>query len=352
MKNKEDIESKRIQGSLNYYDNARELAKLKKELEWLTEVNSQSLQATLKDLEGSYRNFFRKTHRFPRYKNKYNPKQSYKVPQHIRIREDGRIQIPKFKEGIKAVIHRPIEGKILSAFISKKASGKYYISVSCECEKPNSIKQDKAVGVDLGIKDLAITSEGVKYENPKYYIKAQSKLKYIQRKYSRHKGKQTKRRLALLHEKVANQRHDYLHKISKELIDENQAIILENLCVKRMLQNSKLAKHISDSSLSSFVNYLQYKADWYDREIIQIDRFFPSSKTCSNCGYVKQDLTLKDREWTCPECKFKLDRDINASLNILKQGLNKCGRNYRVKQCELPTLVGAITTEASAFRRG
>ncbi len=351
MKNKEHIEAKRIQGSLNYYDNARKLTKLKKELDWLNECNSQSLQATLKDLEGSYRSFFRKTHKFPQYKSKKNPKHSYKIPQHIQIK-NNKIQILKFKEGIKTVFHRQIEGKILSATISKNASGKYYIAISCECKKSKMKKQNSIIGIDMGIKDLVITSEGKKYSNPKYYIKKQSKLKYIQRKYSKYKGKRTKHKLALLHEKVTNQRHDYLHKISKELIDENQAIVLEDLNVKGMLQNHRLAKHISDSSWNTFINYLQYKANWYGREIIKIDRFFPSSKTCSNCRYIKQDLTLKDREWLCPECKTKLDRDINASLNILKQGLNKCGRDYRVKQCELPSLEGAKTTEALAFRQG
>ena len=351
MKNKEDIEVKRIQGSLNYYDNAKELTSLKKELDWLTECNSQSLQATLKDLEGSYRSFFRKTHKFPKYKSKYNPKQSYKIPQYIQIK-DNKIQIPKFKEGIKTVFHRYIEGKILSAFISKKASNKYYVSISCECKKPKSKKQNKAIEIEVGIKDLVITSEGQKYKNPKYYIKSQSKLKYMQRKYSKYKGGRTKHKLVLIHEKIANQRHDFLHKISKELIDKNQAIILEDLCVKGMLRNHKLAKHISDASWSTFTTYLQYKADWYDREIVRIDRFFPSSKTCSVCGNINETLTLKDREWTCSKCSTKLDRDINASINILKQGLNKCGRNYRVKQCELFPLGKALTTEVTAFRRG
>lgn len=349
MKNKEIIEAKRIKGSLNYYDNAKELTKLKSELEWLKECNSQSLQATLKDLEGSYRNFFRKTHKFPKYKNKYNPKQSYKVPQYIQIK-DNKVQIPKFTEGIKTVFHREIEGKILSACISKKASGKYYISISCECLRPKSKKQNKVIGIDLGIKSFVVTSEGIKYKNPKYYINAQNRLKYIQRKYSKHKSKRTKHKLALIHEKITNQRHDFLHKMSKELIDKNQAIILEDLNVKGMLQNHKLAKCISDSSWSTFVNCLQYKANWYDREIIKIDRFFPSSKTCFVCGNINESLTLKDREWSCTKCNTKLDRDINASLNILKQGLNKCGRNYRVKRCELFPLGKAMTTEVLTFR--
>jgi putative transposase len=351
LTNKEAIEEKRIKGSLNYYDNAKSLTSLKNDLEFLREVNSQSLQATLKDLEGAYRNFFRKTHKFPHYKSRKNPKQSFKIPQNFRI-EDKKVFLPKFQKGIPIILHRPIEGRIISATLSKSSGGKYYISFCCEVDRLEKKQIDCIIGVDLGIKDFAITSDGERYSNGNFYRKTEKKLKFIQRKYSKHKGLKTKKQLGKLHEKVSNQRKDFLHKLSFKMVNENQVIVLEDLNVKGMLKNHKLAKSISDVGWGYFYQFLNYKSGWYGREIIKIDRFFPSSKTCSICGYVKDDLTLKDRTWKCSKCNGEIDRDLNAAINILKQGLNKCGRNYRIKQCELPTIVGALTTEAHGFSRG
>jgi putative transposase len=324
---------------------------LKKKLLFLKEVNSQSLQATLKDLEGSYRNFFRKTHKFPNFKSKKNPKQSFKIPQHVKI-GNNKVYFPKFKEGIKIVLHRPIDGKILSATISKSSGGRYYISFSCEVDKKPKHNSDSIIGIDLGIKDFAVTSDGNRYSNGNFYRKTEKKLKYIQRRYSKFKGKKNKIKLGILHEKVANQRKDFLHKLSTKIINENQVIVLEDLNVKGMVKNHCLAKSISDSGWGYFNQFINYKSNWYDRETIKIDRFFPSSKTCSICGFIKEDLSLKDRAWECPNCKSKIDRDVNAAINILKQGLNKCGRNYRIKQCELSSIEEAMTIEAPAFRQG
>ena len=227
--------------------------------------------------------------------------------------------IPKFKEGIKMSLHRPTKGIIKSATISVTPTGKYFVSILCDTkeELPTKapIKENTTIGVDLGIKDFAITSEGEVFENPKYLRKAQSKLKYVQRKYAKYKGKRTKKKLAKLHENVVNKRKDFLHKVSTQLIRENQTICLETLSVKNMVKNHNLAQAISDASWATFVSMLEYKAEWYGKNILRIGQFAPSSKTCS-CGVINKDLKLSDREWTCKSCGTTHDRDILAACNI------------------------------------
>ena len=200
----------------------------------------------------------------------------------------------------------------------------------------------------MGIKDFAITSNGDVIENPKHLREAQSKLKYTQRKYSKNKGKKTKEKLALLHEKVANKRKDFLHKTSIKLIRENQTIALETLAVKNMVKNHCLAQAISDASWSTFVSMLEYKAEWHGKNTLRIGRFAPSSKTCSDCGSINKELTLKDREWTCEGCGVTHDRDVNAAINIKSFALKKqfCQGLTVKNQDELPTLVGVLTPEA------
>ena len=202
-------------------------------------------------------------------------------------------------------LHRPTNGTIKSATISVTPTGKYFVSILCDTKEEIPTKalitESTTIGIDLGIKDFAITSEGEVFENPKYLRKAQSKLKYIQRKYSKYKGKRTKKKLVKLHEDVVNKRKDFLHKVSTKLIRENQTICLETLAVKNMVKNHNLAQAISDVSWSSFVNMLEYKAEWYGKNILRIGQFAPSSKTCS-CGVINKDLKLSDREWTCKSC--------------------------------------------------
>ena len=324
--------------SLNYYDNAESLTKLKNELIWLKEVNSQSIQSALKHLDIAYNRFFRKLAKFPRFKKKFD-KQSFHVPQSLAI-EDDKLSIPKFKKGIEIVIHRPMEGKILNGTITKSVTGKYYISIVCEVGHQELEKTNSSVGIDTGIKDLAILSDGKKYENIKSFRTSLKKLKYEQRQLSnktKGSGQRNKQRtkLALIHEKVANKRKDHLHKVSTDIIKNHDIICVEDLNIKGMIKNHKLAQALLDVSLGMFYDMLSYKSSWNDKIIVKIDRFFPSSKMCSNCHWIKRDLTLKDRKWICMCCGTTHDRDINASNNILLQGLNELsvlGINSDIKQ--------------------
>jgi len=311
----------------NFNNCCSSLTKLKNDSNyfWLNDVNAQTLQSSLKNLENAYQGFFYKRTKFPKFKSKKNNKDSFHVPQHIKI-NNNKVKLPKFKEDIKFIKHREIKGKVCSATISRTPTGKYYISILTEQESKKHLdKTDKRIGIDLGIKDFAITSEGQRYTNPKFLYKFQRKLKTAQQHLSRkQKGSNSRERarlkVAKIYEKITNSRNDMQHKISMNLIRKYDMIALEDLNIKGMVQNYKLAKAISDSSWSSFVTKLTYKAQWYGKEVIKIDRFFPSSKTCSDCGYINQNLTLDVRNWMCV-CGSKHDRDVNASKNILKRAL-------------------------------
>ncbi|WP_341761963.1 RNA-guided endonuclease TnpB family protein [Candidatus Tisiphia endosymbiont of Thecophora atra] len=325
LKNKEEIEAKRIKGNLNYYDNAKQLTLLKREKEWLRDCNSQSLQATLKHLDSAYRMFFRKTHAFPNFKDK-NAKQSFTIPQHFKL-EDNKIHFPKFNEGIKVEEHRKLQGKFVVATLSKSATNKYYISIIVEKEIQTSLLIEKSIGIDLGIKDLIVCSDGKKYHNIRSLSNLEDKLRYKQKQLSKKvKGsnnrKRAKHKVAIVHEKIKNTRSDYIHKMTKAIINENQVIIAEDLHVKGMMRNHKLAKAISDVAWHEIHRQLEYKSKWNGRAYHIIDRFFPSSKMCSFCNFVNAQLMLNDRTWSCPSCGTQLDRDLNASINILNQGLN------------------------------
>jgi len=309
------------QKGLTYFNNASALTQLKRlpEFEWLNEVNAQSLQQALRNLDVAYHNFFNKKAKFPAFKKKRN-KQSFTVPQHFNIKDDI-LNVPKCY-GIKIKIHRPIDGIMKSITISRTPSGKYFASVLCEVEIPDPIHKGNEIGVDYGIKSFITTSEAEIVESPKFLRQSEKKLKRMQRRVSRQtKGSSSRKKaikkLARQHEKVANQRQDFLHKTSRILVRENQAIYIENLAISNMVKNHHLAKSISDSGWNTFVNMLKYKGQWYGCRIVELDRFFPSSKRCHICGYVHESLTLSDRSWLCPECKTNHDRDINAAINIL-----------------------------------
>ena len=315
-------------------------AKYKKEFPFLKEVDSLALANAQLHLDKAYKNFFRdKSVGFPRFKSKKNPVQSYTTNNQngtVALIDSKFIKVPKLKSLIRIKLHRQPKGMIKSATISRHASGKYYISLLCKEEISELPKTNSAIGIDLGITDFAILSDGQKIDNNKFTSKMEKKLKREQRKLSRRallakqKGinlfeaknyQKQKRKVARLHEKVMNQRTDFLNKLSTEIIKNHDIICIEDLNVKGMLRNHKLARSISDVSWSSFVAKLQYKADWYGREIIKVDQWFPSSQICSECGHKDGKKSLDIREWTCPICHTHHDRDINASINILIEGL-------------------------------
>ncbi|EPC6330680.1 IS200/IS605 family element RNA-guided endonuclease TnpB [Enterococcus faecalis] len=315
-------------------------AKYKKEFPFLKEVDSLALGNAQLNLDKAYKNFFRdKSVGFPRFKSKKNPVQSYTTNNQngtVALIDSKFIKVPKLKSLIRIKLHRQPKGRIKSATISRHASGKYYISLLCKEEINELPKTNSAIGIDLGITDFAILSDGQKIDNNRFTSKMEKKLKREQRKLSKrallakNKGiplyeaknyQKQKRKVARLHEKVMNQRTDFLNKLSTEIIKNHDIICIEDLNVKGMLRNHKLARSISDVSWSSFVAKLQYKADWYGREIIKVDTWFPSSQICSECGHKDGKKSLDIREWTCPICHTHHDRDINASINILIEGL-------------------------------
>ena len=315
-------------------------AKYKKEFPFLKEVDSLALANAQLHLDKAYKNFFRdKSVGFPRFKSKKNPVQSYTTNNQngtVALIDNKFIKVPKLKSLVRIKLHRQPKGRIKSATISRHASGKYYISLLYKEEINELPKTNSAIGIDLGITDFAILSDGQKIDNNKFTSKMEKKLKREQRKLSRRallakqKGinlfeaknyQKQKRKVARLHEKVMNQRTDFLNKLSTEIIKNHDIICIEDLNVKGMLRNHKLARSISDVSWSSFVAKLQYKADWYGREIIKVDTWFPSSQICSECGHKDGKKSLDIREWTCPICHTHHDRDINASINILTEGL-------------------------------
>ncbi|RBR28148.1 IS200/IS605 family element RNA-guided endonuclease TnpB [Enterococcus cecorum] len=315
-------------------------AKYKKEFPFLKEVDSLALANAQLHLDKAYKNFFRdKSVGFPRFKSKKNPVQSYTTNNQngtVALIDSKFIKVPKLKSLIRIKLHRQPKGMIKSATVSRHSSGKYYISLLCKEEISELPKTNSAIGIDLGITDFAILSDGQKIDNHKFTSKMEKKLKREQRKLSKrallakNKGiplseaknyQKQKRKVARLHEKVMNQRTDFLNKLSTEIIKNHDIICIEDLNVKGMLRNHKLARSISDVSWSSFVAKLQYKADWYGREIIKVDTWFPSSQICSECGHKDGKKSLDIREWTCPICHTHHDRDINASINILTEGL-------------------------------
>jgi len=309
----------------NYYAQASKLTQLKKKEEtaWLAEVNSQSLQFALRCLVIAFDNFFRGKANFPRFKSKKN-KNTFTVPQFAKLKEN-KIYIPKFKEGIKVIVHREFEGKIGKCTFSKTSTGKYFVSILSEVQFQPCEKTGAKCGIDLGVKKLAITSNGTEFTNNQYTQKYERKLAKQQKHLSRktkgsHSFEKQKRKVAFIYEKITNSRIDNLHKVSSQLIKEYDIIVLEDLNVKGMVQNHKLSKPISDCGWGTFVRQLQYKAEWNDKQIIKINRWFPSSKSCCECGWINQDLNLSIREWTCIN-GHKLDRDLNAAKNILKEGL-------------------------------
>ena len=305
----------------DYYKYKKLLPKLKQQYPFLKEVNSQSLQEAIKNLHRAFRNFFEGRGKYPRFKKKkYGGSMS--IPQHFKI-EDNRIKIPKLTTPIRFIKHREIRGLIKSISITKTPTGKFYLNVLVERQTEKLPPSDKVVAIDMGLTHFCTTSDGLKVGSPKYLLNSEEKLRKLQRKLSKkQKGsrrwKILRKRLAKLHEKIRNQRNDFSHKLSKKIISDNQAVVVESLNIKGMVKNHRLAKCISDSGWYKFINMLEYKAKFYDRGLIKVKPFYPSSKLCHVCGYKNRFLTLSDRKWTCPICGKTHDRDVNAALNLLK----------------------------------
>lgn len=365
---------------LNKNDLSGQLTDLKKEITWLKGINSQSLQGALTRLDVAFAEYFRdlkdgtvakrkeayinkrnkkglpinwnKYNNIckPKFKSKKDNNFSFQVPQSFELIEN-KLYIPKLKTGIKTIVSSDCHGEHLNLTISKTATGQYYCSIcvddKAKAPKLKKIKENTAVGIDLGIKTFAVCSDGVEFENPKHLKNSLTRLKVIQKRLSR-KQKNGKNRnknrlsVAKLHEKISNQRKDFLHKTSSAITKQYDTVIVEDLAVKNMIQNHKLAQVISDVSWDTFTTFLKYKCTKFGKNYIEINRYFPSSKMHFDCGYINNNLTLKDRDWHCHICKKSVPRDLNAAINIKYSGLGR-----PTEPLELPTLVGALKKEAS-----
>ncbi|MEC4896260.1 MAG: RNA-guided endonuclease TnpB family protein [Oscillatoria sp. PMC 1051.18] len=310
---------------LNRFAIQKEITNLKKEYEWMKEPYSQCLQVVALNLSRAFINFFEGRASFPQFKSKHR-KQSISYPQNVSIVENG-IKFPKMGV-VYAKLHRPIKGTVKTVTVSMNALGQYFASVLADDgqEPPEKSLLGKAVGIDLGLNHFAITSDGSKFDNPRWLAKYERNLRVKQKRLSkRQKGSnnrnKTRKQVASVHNKISRCREDFHHKLSRRIVDENQVIVVENLAVKNMVLNHNLAKAISQVSWGQFYTMLKYKAEWEGKVYIEVDRFFPSSKTCNICLNQVRSLPLDVRAWQCQKCQTKHDRDVNAAKNITDEGL-------------------------------
>lgn len=326
---------KQTKKAIGYVELAHELTKLKNdgEHEWLKEVNNVSLQQSLRNLDAAFVRFFREKKGFPKFKSKKNTKDSAKYISGVHFDFDKwEVKIPKCG-WVKLCQNKPfdLDVKYGTLTVSKDHCGEYWCSIvvyDVDEKSKAKISNETAVGIDLGIKDYAILSNGIKYGNPKFLEKGHEKLKKLQQRFTRTQKKSKRHevlrlKVARQYRKITNRRVDFLHKLSTDLVKCYDTICLEDLNIEGMMKNHKLANSIQSAAWSEFVRQLKYKSEWYGKNILFIGRFEPSSKTCSKCGYIKNDLMLKDREWVCPICGEYHDRDVNAAINIKDFALHK-----------------------------
>ena len=324
---------KNEQRTMRYFECSRELTQLKKENEWLREPDKNALQNTLKHLDEAFTNFFKKNANYPVFKKKRDRHQSYQTTMNnnnIRI-QDGKLRLPKIGL-VKIKDKRLPKGRILNATVEQVPSGKYFASICCtDVEQPNFNRTDKYVGIDLGLNEFAVTSDGQRFVNHKFLKQSLNKLAKLQRLMPRKtKGgrnwEKARLRVARMHEKVTNQRKDWIHKMTSRLVKQYDVLCIEDLKVRNMMQNHSLAFHVRDVGWGFFIRELTSKAKRYGKEVVKVDTFFPSSQICSHCG--EQHKITKDldvRSWVCPSCETKLDRDLNAAKNILHEGMRILG---------------------------
>jgi putative transposase len=310
---------------LNYHAMAIRLPKLKQEFEWLSDADSQALQQSLQNLSRAFENFFAKRGRYPRFKSKHG-RQAFQYPQRVKI-DGSRIYLPKVG-WVQCVVHREIIGKVKTVTVSRNACGQFHAAILTDNDDPMPrVSTDgKAIGIDVGLTHLAVTSDGSKFENPRHLRKAERNLKRKQRKLSRKKKgsnsrNKARRLVARAHERVACARKDHLHKLSRRIVNENQVIVVEDLHVKGIMANHSVARATADAGWGMFTGFLAYKAARAGKAFVKCDRWYPSSKTCSACGSICDKMPLDVRAWTCVHCGAHHDRDINAAKNIRAEGL-------------------------------
>ncbi|MCB9638688.1 MAG: IS200/IS605 family element transposase accessory protein TnpB [Myxococcales bacterium] len=334
----------------NMVDLSQQLTTLKKQLDysWLKDVSSDPLQQTLRHLDKAWNHCFSKRNKRPRFKKRRGD-QSISYTTHAFRILDGKLFFAKMKQPFDVRFSRPLPSAPKTATILKDTAGRYFVSFTVELDPQPFPAQNKSIGIDLGLTHFFTASDGEKVENPRYLEHDQKKLAKAQRQLAKkQKGsknrEKARQKVARIHAQIADKRRDFLHQLSTRLLRENQAIGIETLAVKNMVKNRKLARGISDVGWSRFVGMLEYKAEWYGRQLVKIDRWFPSSKTCSSCGHVLETLPLDVRMWNCPRCGAKHDRDINAAMNI------KCAAGLAVQACGESNLL--VERQQSLFQSG